>query len=180
MTASFEQLQKQLADEFIGGSSDLETDEELGAAFLDFVLQQERLRRGVEAPGPEQEEVDRLTIERLYHQTELGHEHFFAESIFKRLSKDPANAIRHLREAVETRSALQSHRAQEPRQKDALGKVIDAWADCTEDLTVPKCHEELIYRRWTITEDEIRSPDGECFKASGLKDRIYRAKRART
>lgn len=120
---SFEQVQKQLTDKFLQAASTIETDEELGAAFLDFVLQRERLRHRVEGRGPEQEKVDRQTLERLFHQTELGPEHFFAESIFKRMVKDPASAMRHYRQAVEQRSYKQSMRRSSRATK--IRKSID-------------------------------------------------------
>lgn len=176
---SFEEAWGRLAEQFLQEASTVETDQELGAAFLDFVLKRERLRHRVEGPGPEQEKVDRQTLERLYHQTELGPEHFVAESIFKRLAKDPTSAIRRLRETVEARSARQTRRAKEPRRKDALGKVIDALLDSMPGLTEPKLREELEYRRWTIGNHEICSPEGERFSPNCLKDRLYRAKRER-
>lgn len=176
---SFEEVQRRLTEQFLEEASTIETDQELGAAFLNFVLQQERLRHRVEGPGPEQEKVDRQTLERLYHQTELGPQYRLAEGVFKRLAKDPTSAIRHLREAVETESARQTRRAKEPRRKDALGKVIDALLDSTPGLTEPKLREELEYRRWTIGNHEICSPEGERFSPDCLKDRLYRAKRER-
>jgi hypothetical protein len=85
--------------------------------------------------------------------------------------------MRHFREAVETQSARQAKRANSPRRKDALGKVIDALLDYTPDLTEPKLREDLIYRRWIVNKDEIRSPEGEYFPPNCLKDRLYRAKK---
>jgi hypothetical protein len=174
---SFEQIQKRLTEQFLREERGVETDEELGNAVLDLILQSERLRHNLKGPGPEQEKVDRQTLERLYHQTELGPEHFFAEGIFRRLVKDPASAMRHFREAVETQSARQAKRANSPRRKDALGKVIDALLDYTPDLTEPKLRDELNYRRWSVNKDEIRSPEGEQFPPNCLKDRLYRAKK---
>lgn len=177
MTSSFSEAQEHLMDEFLRRASAIETDEELGAAFLDFVLQRERVRHRVVGRGPEQEQVDRQTLERLYHQTELSSEYAVAESVFKRLAKDPTSAIRYVREAVETWSIRQTRRAKEPRRKDALGKVIDALRDYMPDLTEPNLREELKDRRWTINSDEIRSPEGESFPPKCLKDRLYRAKK---
>jgi hypothetical protein len=109
--ASFEEVQKHLTEKFLREAATAETDEELGNAWLDFILQSERLRHGVKVSGPEQAEVDRQTLERLHSQTELGPEYTFAESVFKRLAKDPASAMRYFRESMERRRAVQSGRA---------------------------------------------------------------------
>lgn len=181
MTASFEQVQKQLADEFIGGASDLETDQELGAAFLDFVLQRERLRRGVEVPGPEQVEVDRETVDRLYHQTELSHEHHFAESIFKRLANDPTSAIRHFREAVEARSALQSHRARKTR-RSRYGSITRLINDIVRDepniATKAVLKELLLVEGIILIDGQIRNTqDGDCMDEQNLASRVSDARK---
>ena len=177
----FEEEQRRLAEQFLQEATTIETDEELGAAFLDFILQGERLRHRVEDPGPEQEKVDQQTLERLYHQTELGPEHFFAESIFKRLVKDPASAMRHYRQAVEQRSYKQSKRAKKPRPRrhDGITKRIQDIVDLEPDISTLAVKWELgRIDGILIDDDEIRNTqDGSTIKLSNLASRVSDARR---
>lgn len=178
---TFEQVQKQLTDKFLQEASTTETDEELGAAFLDFVLQRERLRHRVEYPGPEQEKLDRQTLERLYHQTELGPEYAVAEGVFKRLAKDPSHAIRHLKEAAEALSARQTSRAENPRPRryGSITRLINEIV--ADDLTIParKVHAELLRIDGIVLLDgEIRNmQDGDSLQEGNLASRVSDAKR---
>lgn len=178
---SFEEVWGRLAEQFLQEASTIETDEELGAAFLDFVLKRERVRRCVTAPGPEQAEVDRQTLERLYHQTELGPEHFVAESIFKRLATDPTSAIRRLEETVEARRARQTGRAKNPRpgRYSSITRLINDIVD--DDRTIParKVRAELLRIDGIVLLDgEIRNlQDGDSLKEGNLASRVSDAKR---
>jgi hypothetical protein len=178
---SFEQIQKRLTEQFLREERGVETDEELGNAVLDLILQSERLRHNLKGPGPEQEKVDRQTLERLYHQTELGPEHFFAEGIYKRLVKDPASAMRHFREADEQRSYKQSKRAKKPRPRrhDGITKRIQDIVDLEPDIST-------LAVKWKlgridgilIHDDEIRNTqDGSTMKLSNLASRVSDARR---
>lgn len=178
---SFEQVQKRLTDKFLQAASTIEADEELGAAFLDFVLQRERLRHRIEGRGPEQQKVDQQTLERLYHQTELDPEHFFAESIFKRLVKDPASAMRHFRQAIDERSSTQSKRAKSAR-KGSYGSITRLINDIVRDdprISTAAVLDELAAISGIIISDgEIRNTqDAETMKVSNLPSRVSDARK---
>jgi hypothetical protein len=178
---SFEEVQRRLAEQFLQEAGTMETDEELGTAFLDFVLQRERLRHRLEGPGPEQEKVDRQTLARLYHQTELSSEYSVAESVFKRLAKDPSHAIRHLKEAAEALSARQTSRARSPRPRSysSITRLINDIV--ANDLTIParKVQAELLLIDGIVLlDDEIRNlQDGDSVKQGNLPSRVSDAKR---
>lgn len=178
---SFEEVQKHLTEKFLQDAPTAETDEELGSAILDLVLQSERLRRCVKAPSTEQDEVDRQTLERLSDQTELGPENALVESVFRRLTKDPPAAMRHYRQAVQQRSAAQAQRAKSPRPRrwDSITRLInDIVADDTS-ITAEKVFEELTAIDGIIVIDgEIRNTqDSTTMKVGNLASRVSDAKK---
>ena len=177
---SFEQVQKQLMDKFLQEASAPEKDEELGRALLDLIMQSERVRRCVMAPGPEQAEVDRQTIDRLFNQTELGPEYAVAEGVFKRLAKDPSHAIRHLKQAAEALSARQTNRAKNPRPLSygSITRLINGIV--ADDLTIParRVQAELLrIDGIVLLDDEIRNmQDGDSLKVCNLASRVSDAR----
>ncbi|MCZ8018847.1 hypothetical protein [Novosphingobium sp.] len=177
----FEQVQKDLTDQFVRDEPATETDEELGNAVLGVILQSERLRHGVEASGPKQAEVDRETINRLYNQTELGPEHVFAESIFKRLAVDPASAMRHYRQAIDQRNRTQSQRAKSarPRSYDSITRLINDIVRDDPALKTTAVLDELAAIDGIIISDgEIRNTqDAETMKVSNLPSRVSDARK---
>ena len=173
---SFEQIQKRLTEQFLRAERGVETDEELGNALLDLILQNERLRHNVKGPGPEQEKVDLQTLERLYHQTDLSTEHAVAEGVFKRLAKDPGHAIRHLKAAAKALSAQQANRAHNPRpgRYGSITKLInDIVAD---DLHIPAREVRRALLRIdgiVLLDGEIRNTqDGDTMKSTNLPSRV--------
>lgn len=178
---SFEEVQRRLAEQFLQETSTLQTDEEVGAALLDFVLQRERLRHRVEGLGPEREKVDRQTLEHLYHQTELGPEHFFAESIFKRLAKDPANAMHHYRLALNHRSTTQAERAKSPRPRryDSITKLINDIVVDDPAISTEAVREELAAIDGIVIADgEIRNTqDATTMRLKNLPSRVSDARK---
>ncbi len=178
---SFDEVQKRLAEQFLQEASAIETDEKLGAAFLDFILQRERLRHRVEGPGPEQEKADWQTLERLYHQSDLSTEHAVAEGVFKRLAKDPGHAIRHLKEAAKALSARQTDRAHNPRpgRYGSITKLInDIVADDLKTSAREVQKALLGISGIVLLDREIRNAqDGDTVQLTNLPSRVSDAKR---
>ena len=133
---SFQEAQVCLQEEFLRDAQGHESDKELGDAFLNFILESERVRHRVKTPSPEQIEVDRQTLQRLHNQVDLGPEYAFVESVFKRLAKDPASAIRYFSQAVATESVKQVERAKSlrPRRYDSITRLINDIV--RDDLTI--------------------------------------------
>lgn len=178
---SFEEAQRHLTERFLHKSAAAETDEELGRDLLDLILQSERLRRCVKPSSPEQDEVDRQTLDRLHHQTDLGPEHAFAESIFKRVAKNPGAAMRHYRQAVEQRKFKQSARARKTRSRryDSLTRLIMDIIDAEPTITTADVLTELRSMDGiVIVDDEIRNTqDATTMKIGNLASRVSDAKK---
>ena len=178
--ASFEEVQKHLTEKFLQDARFGETDEELGSALLDFILQSERLRHGVKVSGPEQVEVDRQTLERLHSQTELGPEYTFAESVFKRLAKDPASAMRYFQESTDRLSAVQTERAKKnrPRSYGSITKLINDIVDLEPGISANAVRRELATIVGIVIADgEIRNKQDEStMKVSNLASRVSDAR----
>jgi len=177
---SFQEAQLFLQDEFLRDEQGQESDKELGDAFLKFILESERVRHHVTTPSPEQNEVDRQTLQRLHSQVELGPEYAFVESVFKRLAKDPASAIRYLNQAVATESVKQVERAKSlrPRRYDSITRLINDIV--VDDLTI-SAHaalEELLdIDGITIVDGEImNTQDGTRMSVKNFPSRLSDAK----
>jgi hypothetical protein len=133
---SFQEAQLCLQDEFLRDEQGQESDKELGDAFLKFILESERVRHHVTTPSPEQDEVDRQTLQRLLDQVELGPEYAFVESVFKRIAKDPTSAIRYFSQAIQAESVKQIERAKSlrPKRYDSITRLINDIV--VDDLTI--------------------------------------------
>ncbi|MEO0316376.1 MAG: hypothetical protein RL404_53 [Pseudomonadota bacterium] len=177
---SFKEVQQHLMEKFLRDAPSTETDEELGQAFLDLILQSERLRHGVRPSDPKQDEVDRQTLDCLYSQTELGPEHYFAESIFKRLAVDPGSAMRHFRQAIEQQSIMQAKRAKSPRPRryDSITKLINDIVVDDPTITTKAVLEELALMDGIVIADgEIRNTqDQATMQIKNLASRVTDAR----
>jgi hypothetical protein len=178
--ASFEEVRKHLTEKFLREAATAETDEELGSAFLDLILQSERMRHGVKVSGPQQAQVDRRTLERLHSQTELGPEYAFAESVFKRMAKDPASAMRYFFESKAQLRAVQTERAKKNRTRsyDSITKLINDIVDLKPGISTHEVRRELAtIVGIMITDDEIRNKQDEnTMKVSNLASRVSDAR----
>ena len=178
--APFEEVQKHLTEKFLQDARFGETDEELGNVFLDLILQSERMRHVVKVSGPQQAEVDRQTLERLHSQTELGPEYAFAESVFKRLAKDPASAMRYFQESRDRLSAVQTERAKSPRPRryGSITKLINDIVVLEPGISTHAVRRELaLIAGIMIADEEIRNTqDGIAMKLSNLASRVSDAR----
>lgn len=108
-----------------------------GPLFLEFVLELGRLHRGVTAPGPARDAVDRQTMEALAGSDILGPEHSLREGAFRRLVSNPSAALDYLESAVKQRNKAQSLRGQKPRpnRRDSITRLIEEILE--EDRCLP-------------------------------------------
>jgi len=178
---SFQEAQLRLQGEFLQDAPGHESDKELGDALLNFILESERVRHRVKTPTPEQNEVDRQTLQRLHSQVELGPEYAFVESVFKRLAKDPAAAIRYFSQAVQTESVKQIERAKSlrPSRYDSITRLIHDILD--DDLTISAkavLKELLGVNGIIIVDDEIiNTQDGTRMSVKNFPSRVSDAKK---
>lgn len=178
---SFQEVQLRLQEKFLREAQGYESDKELGDAFLNFILDSERARHCVKIPSPEQNEVDWQTLQRLHNQVDLGPEYAFVESVFKRLAKDPASAIRYFSQAVATESVKQIERAKSlrPRRYDSITRLINDIV--VDDLTISAhaAREELLsIDGITIVDGEImNTQDGTRMSVKNFPSRVSDAKK---
>jgi hypothetical protein len=124
---SFDDAQLALVDAFARKLEAVDGEEAQGQLLIEFVLERERLRRGVTDPGKNRDEVDRQTLSALADPDSLGPEHSLREGVMRRLVADPAGALRYLETALEQRSATQAARGGKPRPRgrDSITKAIE-------------------------------------------------------
>lgn len=178
---SFEAVFDELCREFKRAGVPGETNAQLGAALLELILQRERRRYRVDYPSSEQAAVDRQTFARLSDQMELGSEFAREEAVFRRLAKDPSEAMRYLEEATADESAAQSQRAKVPRKgsHDSLTRLIDEIMEVDPDRSTDDVLEELHRTPGVqVTADEIRNDqDAASMPRTGFKHRVSRARK---
>jgi hypothetical protein len=178
---SFQEVQLRLQEKFLREAQGYESDKELGDAFLNFILDSERARHCVKVSSPEQNEVDQKTLEHLHNQVELGPEYVFVESVFKRLAKDPASAIRYFSQAVATESVKQIERAKSlrPRRYDSITRLINDIV--RDDLTISArdaLKELLSIDGITIVDGDImNTQDGTRMSLKNFPSRLSDAKK---
>jgi hypothetical protein len=124
---AFEDAHDALANDFSDRLDAATGAEEAGALLLQFILERERLRRGVVDPGPIRDAVDQETMAALASPDRLGPEHSLREVVLRRLVIDPTAAARYLEGAIQDRSDTQSRRASNPRpgSRDSITRLIE-------------------------------------------------------
>ncbi|MFD1195709.1 hypothetical protein ACFQ3C_13625 [Seohaeicola saemankumensis] len=123
----FAEVQDELAQVWQPKFDQAESDAERGAILLEFVLERERFRSGITAPGEERDGLDRKTLEKLCHPETLGPKFSRDEAVFRRLASDPASAATYLMQAIRERNEQQSARARKPRprRRDSITRLIE-------------------------------------------------------
>ena len=180
---SFEARQKQLIKEWEEEATGAETEDEVGHAILDLFLKSERLRRGVEAPSPEQTVVDCETVEKLADARSLGPEFSFAEAAFRRLVDDPASAIKYIEQSKANFSQAQSRAARKARPKshDSLTKLINSIVAETPTISAKEVGRKLEANEDVQFDASLREfvhlDDRSCLNEKNLASRVSDAKK---
>lgn len=108
-----------------------ETTEQTAAAFLEYILQREHIRRDVTAPGPSQEAVDTETLNKLKNCRLDDPEYVIAEAVFRRLGVNPTDGIDYLERLVSIRQVEISEKMSEiakkprPEARRMFAPIID-------------------------------------------------------
>ncbi len=119
------------SESFAQKAATLKSDEQVGAACLEFALGRERIRRDVKTQGPNQDAVDYETLEVLRNAQLSDPQFVEAEAIFRRLATDPVLAGRYYNKLIINKAAdlaiKQKKRAQKrrPRARTQLSLLID-------------------------------------------------------
>ena len=199
--AEFDRLLGELGRDFISAETKGETREQLGAAALDYILQQERLRRGVEQGSSESLEVDLQTLAGLRQWDTDDPTMTVLEKFFKRLAGDRLeDAVTLIDRAVQARrqeiSVRQRLNAKAPRATHPIDlvirQIVDREPHVTEGLLLRRIRAQEGRGVVELVEDTVihfntQQTDSKrggysVFKAvrpimiSGLKDRLSRIK----
>ena len=138
--AEFDRLLGELGRDFISAESKGESREQLGAAAVNYILQQERLRRGVEQGSSESLEVDLQTLAGLRQWDTDDPTMAVLEKFFKRLAGGRLeDAVTLIDRAVQARrqeiSVRQRSNATTPRATHPIDLVIRQIVDCEPHVT---------------------------------------------
>jgi len=174
----FKDAYDELCDSFINTHNDGETNLEVGESFLAFILQRERLRRGVTDLGADRDRLDDQTLDDLKNPDQLGPEHIREEVVLRRLVNNPESALRYLEDAIEAEKKAQSQRAKNPRPraKDGITRSIeDILEHETTKLSSKEVGRELEQcLEIKLIDDEYRNlHDGSTLKVANLASRVW-------
>jgi hypothetical protein len=182
---NFEAGFQKLIDRYLAEApSDVnKTNMDSGHAFLDLVLQRERLRYGVTQPGQDRDRIDAQTIATLEKQTKLGPEYSFTESAFRRLSTDPEAAAGYVEVKVEAHKLRQSQIAEKerPRAWDSITRLLEGIVERETSKTPAK----VVGRRLEedpnieLVEDVYRHRDGSTLRVVNLPSRLLETRNRR-
>jgi hypothetical protein len=183
----FEAALNALERGFTSAQNDAEGSEELGLALVEFVLQRERLRRGVEPESLEASAVDAETLEKMRTWDSNDPAMSTVEKVFRRFATDRlADAAVLLQAAVLSKiqsvSEAQRRRASTPRKPHPFDVLIEQIV-----RKKPGISEKELLRALDghvgkgvideINDTEICFRDGRAVAVSGLKDRLSAIKK---
>ena len=127
----FEQIAERLLNEFLEGRKDDETVENVGQAYLEYVLKRERIRRDATDAGQRQDAVDYETLLTLKNADSDDPQHAHAMLTFQKLGVDPIKAIEYVDRLVTSRQTEISQKMtaiasnQRPGGRKSFAKIID-------------------------------------------------------
>jgi hypothetical protein len=167
------------SESFAQKAATLKSDEQVGAACLEFALGRERIRRDVKTQGPNQDAVDYETLEVL-RNAQLSDPQFVEAE-----ATDPVLAGRYYNKLIINKAAdlaiKQKKRAQKrrPRARTQLSLLIDEIVLGNPNISKDELEVELLtHDGIEITDEELRDTNNaETIKISALKDQLTRAKK---
>ena len=183
MPSPKERLQE-LYEAFIANERPHESDAEKGDALLKYILERERIMRGV-ADNPDLwNKVDKETIRKMSEWDSNDPDYSTDEKVFRRLATDrQTEGIKLSKDAIKQKaekfSALQSSHAKKGRPS-AFTKKLDEIVRNNPDISAKGLLRELERRKDIIAdydEETLCTVEGEQIKISGLKDRLSRMKK---
>lgn len=185
-------LQEKLAEldrDFVAAERQGETDDQLAAAVLEWILQRERVRHQVVADTDAAHQVDQQTIQKMCDWDSNDPGMSTVEKILRRLAvgrgKDAMSLVRGLQEEARLLSEEMRRRASVPRKLHPVDELIEQVVRLQ-----PTISEKLLLRKLegevggdvisTITDAgviEPHDPDYPSLEVSGLKNRLSRIKK---
>ena len=178
---AFEDAHDALVNDFSNRLDAATGPEEAGALLLQFILERERLRRGVVGSGPDRDAVDQETMAALASPDKLGPEHSLREGAFRRLVADPTAAAQYLEGAIQDRSNTQSRRAKKPRprSRDSITRLIEEILEENPSLPAKEVGRRLEEQPDIQLLDGVyrHTGDAATMAETALKDRVSAAKK---
>jgi hypothetical protein len=181
----FEQIAERLLNEFLEGRKDDETVENVGQAYLEYVLKRERIRRDATDAGQRQDAVDYETLQTLKNAQLDDPKHMLSQVVLQRFARGPADAVEYITRVIDEKTAelsnKQRKRARKPRRGSLspLSKLIDEIVLNNPKIAVNDLRHELKNHDGIIEIDgELRDTiNTDSIRMENLKDRLYRAKK---
>ena len=182
---NFETEYQKLIDRYIAEapSEVNKTNMDSGHAFLDLVLQRERLRYGVTKPGQDRDRIDAQTIAALQNPNKLGPEHSIAEAALRRLVPDPEVAVGYVEAKVEAHKLRQSQIAEKERPRAWDGITLELEHIVGEETS--KTPAKIVGRKLEedpnieLVEDIYRHRDGSTLRVVNLPSRLLETRNRR-
>ncbi len=179
----------QLEENFNEGGHQGESDGELAAAIIAFVLERERLRRGVAGETPSGDAVDKETLSKMAAWDSDDPAMLALEKVFRRLASGrEKDAIALLKRVIIDRalavSQAQRRRASTPRHQHPVQELIERIVANRPNASAKELEKALrseVGKGVILDMDDIEiHPRNEKFKAikvSGLRDRLTDARK---
>jgi hypothetical protein len=127
----FKKVAERLYQEFVERGYDGEPLESKATAYLNYVLQRERIRRGATDAGQRQDAVDYETLVTLKNADSDDPQHAHAMLAFQKLGVDPIKAIEYVDRLITSRQTEISQKMtaiasnQRPGGRKSFAKIID-------------------------------------------------------
>lgn len=188
-TRSLQELLAELDRDFVAAELPGETEEQVAAAVIEWILQRERLRYQVTEGAPDAFKVDCLTIQKMMDWDSDDPALSTVEKILRRLAQGRGNSamalIHNLQEKAQQVSDEMRRRASVPRKPHPVDELIEQLVRWN-----PSISEKLVLRKLeaevggdvisAITEGGVIEPfdtDYPAIEVSGLKNRLSRIKK---
>ena len=181
----FTEVAERLYEEIVEREYEGEPLESKATAYLNYVLQRERIRRGATDAGQRQDAVDYETLVTLKNADLDDPQHAHAMLAFQRLGVDPIKAVEYVERLITSRQTEISQKMkdiasnQRPRGRKPFGKIIDEIVRKNPSISRNsllqrlKKHEDL-----SIINDEIvYNPTRDVMTVDALRGALSRSKK---
>ena len=182
---SFKEVAERLYQEMVEREYEGEPLDSKATAYLNYVLQRERIRQGATDAGQRQDAVDYETLVTLKNADSDDPQHAHAMLAFKRLSVDPIKAAEYVERLITSRQTELSQKMtdiaskQRPRGRKPFRKIIDEIVRQNPNISRNsllqrlKTHEDL-----SIKNDEIvYNPTRDVMTIDALRGALSRSKK---
>ena len=181
----FKEVAERLYQEMVEREYEGEPLDSKATAYLNYVLQRERIRQGATDAGQRQDAVDYETLVTLKNADSDDPQHAHAMLAFKRLSVDPIKAAEYVERLITSRQTELSQKMtdiaskQRPRGRKPFRKIIDEIVRQNPNISRNsllqrlKTHEDL-----SIKNDEIvYNPTRDVMTIDALRGALSRSKK---